>query len=281
VIGLDSVKVYRGLSIGAASPTEGELDGVRLHLVGVVSPSETFSTGRYLELARAAVEDVTRRGRRALVLGGTPLYLQALLRGFFPGPPADAGIRARLAREAEAQGVGTLHARLCQVDPEAGARILPRDFKRIARALEVFELTGTPISVLQREQTRRPIERPFRVVGLRMPPERLRARQRARIDRMFEQGFVEEVRALLRTGTLKGEAAAAIGYREVAEHLRGERTLAEAHAEMVRATHALVRKQMKWLRRFPEIRWVDRTGDETVEEVAGRVVLAFGAGSTG
>ncbi len=275
VLGLDSVKVYRGLTIGAASPSTDEVEGVRIHLVGVADPTTTFSIGRYLELARAAVDEIAARGRRALFLGGTPLYLQALLRGFFPGPPADAAVRARLVQAAHQDGVESLHARLAGVDPEAARRILPRDLKRITRALEVHELTGRPISDLQRTETRRPIDRPFTVVGLRLEPGALAQRQRERVDRMLASGLVDEVRALLAADRLHGEAAAAIGYREVIEHLRGERSLADARDAIVRSTHQLVRKQMKWFRRFPEIRWIERGPDEPVGALVERVVRAY------
>ncbi len=258
VVSLDSVKVWRGLSIGAAAPTDAERGGAPIHLMGVAEPGEPFSVGRYLQKAAAVVADIRARGAVPLFLGGTPLYLNGLLRGLFEGPPADAAVRARHLQEVERAGVESLHARLASVDPLAASRILPRDLKRISRALEVFELTGEPISTLQARDTRRPIEGEFRVAGLVLDRAFLDRRIEERVDRMLARGLIEEVRELRARGVLVGEAAAAIGYREVIAHLEGMTSLVEARDAIVRNTRRLVRKQTNWFRRFPEIRWVAR-----------------------
>lgn len=271
VLALDSVKVYRGLTVGAARPTPEETGGVPLHLVDLAEPTESFSVGRWSQAARVAVDEIVARGRRPLFLGGTPLYLQALLRGLFPGPPADADLRERLRAEAAAHGVETLHARLSRVDPAAAARILPRDFKRLARALEVFEQTGRPISELQRDETVPPIARPFHVAALRLAPDFLARRQSARVDRMLQRGLLDEVRALSAAGRLAGEAAAAIGYREALCHLAGEASLDETRADILRATRRLTRRQGKWFRRFPEIRWIEARPEDSPDALARRV----------
>jgi len=275
VIGLDSVKVYRGLVVGAASPTQSEVDGVRTHLVGVVDPRETFSLGRYIDEVRSTVRQIEARGKSVLFLGGTPLYLQALLRGLFRGPPADPRLRRRLVEEAERFGVEALHARLAAFDPDAAGRILKRDFKRITRALEVYELTGRPISELQRTETRRPLDREFRVVALFCAPALLRRRQAERVDRMFAEGLVEEVRRLSEQGLLIGEPARAIGYREILAHLAGELTLQAAREAMLRSTWRLTVAQRKWFRRFPELVGVERREDSTLEELLEAVRLGF------
>lgn len=275
IVGLDSIKVYRGFAIGAAQPVEGERAGVPMHLVGEIEPGESFSLGRWIELAAAAVAGIRARGALPLFVGGTPLYLNALLRGFLDGPAPDESIRARLAAEVETGGVEALHRRLAAIDPVAGARIRPRDFKRISRALEVFELTGMPMTEVQRARTRRPIDGDFRVVAIRCERELLLRRQEARVDAMLARGLVAEVSILLEQGRLVGEAGQAIGYREIVPYLRGECTLEAARAEILRNNRDLTRKQRKWFKRFPEIRWVERTEASTTESLADAALEAF------
>lgn len=275
VVGMDSVKVYRGLSIGAAAPG-AEADGIALHLVGVADPSERFSVGRWIEEAASAVAAIRAAGRRPLFLGGTPLYLQTLLRGLFEGPPADPVVRERHRVEAERDGVAVMHARLVRIDPESAARILPTDFKRISRALEVHELTGERISALQRAGTKPRLPGPFRVVHLTAPRPILDRRIRERVAHMLERGLVDEVRTLQAAGSLRGEAATAIGYREVVEQLRLQpfdldalRVAIETH------TRQLVRKQERWFKRFGEIVRVERGPDDDTESLARTVERAF------
>ncbi|MFH0943752.1 MAG: tRNA (adenosine(37)-N6)-dimethylallyltransferase MiaA [Planctomycetota bacterium] len=275
VIGLDSVKVYQGLSVGAATPSAADGAGVPIHLVGVTDPRHPFSLGEYVTAASKAVGEIRERSALPLFVGGTPLYLQALLRGLFLGPPAQPELRRRLWDEAQASGVERLHAKLSEVDPEAAARILPRDFKRISRALEVHAVTGRPISELQRQGTQRPIWADFRVAGLFCEEGLLRRRQRERVARMFEQGLVEEVRELHLGGRLQGEAAVAIGYREVVAHLEGRLTRQEAGTEIVRSTWRLTRNQRKWFRRFPEIAWIERFEESPADELLGQVLSAW------
>jgi tRNA dimethylallyltransferase len=282
VLGLDAVKVFRGYSIGAAAPDAPDVTdahGVPVHLVGVADPTRPFSLGAYLALAAEAVERVRAAGRIPLFVGGTPLYLRGLVRGLFDAPPADPALRDRLTVEARAHGVESLHGRLARVDPAAAAKILPRDLKRITRALEVFELTGAPISRLQADATRPPIAGTFRVAGLRCADPALHdARIRERVDRMLAAGLDDEVRALAAAGALAGEPGRSIGYREMAEHLAGACSLEEARVRIVTATRRLVRKQRGWFKQFPEIRWVERTEESTVAGLADRVVEALQRG---
>lgn len=275
IIFMDSVKVYRGLRIGAARPDPADLRGLHTFLLDVCEPDDTYSVGRYVADAAVAVADIRHRGRIPMFLGGTPLYLQAILRGFFHAPPADAAIRARLELAAREGGVERLHARLVEVDPVAGGRIQPRDLKRIVRALEVFELCGQPISELQAVGTQQPIAGEFRVVGITCPAPMLEARQVQRVDRMLERGLVDEVRTLKQEGRLRGEAAMAIGYREIVDQLEGRCTAEQARAAIITATRQLNRKQRKWYRRFGEIRWVERGPLDTPDSLVERVVGEF------
>ncbi|MFG0315652.1 MAG: tRNA (adenosine(37)-N6)-dimethylallyltransferase MiaA [Planctomycetota bacterium JB042] len=275
IVGMDSIKVYRGLSIGAAAAEPAAPGDPRLHLVGIADPTRPFSVGRWVDAARDAAQEIERRGARVLFLGGTPLYLRALLRGFFQGPPAQPALRERLESEAAEAGVDALHERLRTIDPDAAERIFRGDLKRICRALEVFEVTGRTITALQREGTERPFDRELRAVGLRVAPELHRRRIEERVDRMIARGLVGEVRDLLARGALAGEAANAIGYRETAAHLRGELSLEAMREAIVVDTRQLVRKQNKWFRRFPEVTWIDRTAGTTNDELVRRVVEAF------
>lgn len=275
VIAVDSVKVYRGMRVGGAQPSAAEIEGVTIHLVGVADPNDPWNVGRWLEAAAAAVHEIRERGRIPLFLGGTPLYLNALLRGFFDGPASQPECRRRLESESAQLGVEALHARLALVDPDSAAWIGPRDEKRIVRALEVFEIAGVPISRLQRERTRRVVDGEFRVVGLTAPDDELRARQRARVLRMLENGLVEEVRGLVKSGALLGEAARAIGYREIVAFDRGEGSLDDAVAAIVRNTWELTRKQRKWFKRLTEIEWIVRTPGASTQSLADAVIERF------
>lgn len=281
VVGMDSIKVYRGLRIGAATTDDEPPGPARTHVVGVADPTRPFSVGRWIDAAREAVAEIDARQNRTLFLGGTPLYLRALLQGFFQGPPADAAIRARLEAEAASDGIDALQERLRGIDPDAAARIFRGDLKRISRALEVYELTGRPITALQREGTVRPFDRELRVVGVRVPPDLHRIRIAARVERMLSRGLVDEVRRLLAEDALRGEAAAAIGYRETAAHLRGELTLEELREAIHVSTRQLARKQRKWFRRFPEIEWIDREPTTTVDEIVERIVRMWGENTDG
>lgn len=279
VIGIDSVKLYRGMTVGGAQPTIAEVTGVRMHLVGIADPKDPWNVGRWLDAARRAVEEIRGRGHTPLFLGGTPLYLHALLRGFFDGPPSSPERRLRLEQEADSVGVPSLHARLAKVDPDSAGWIGENDRKRIVRALEVFDVTGEPISRLQRERTRRVIDGDFKVVGITASESILKERQRTRVDAMIERGLVAEVAALERDGALVGETARAIGYREILAHLRGECSLAFAREEIVRNTWALTRKQRKWFKRLPEIQWIERSGNSTTAELVEAAMSCFASAS--
>jgi tRNA dimethylallyltransferase len=244
IIGCDSVQVYRGLDIGTAKPSADERRRVRHHLIDVAEPDEVFSAARYAELADLAIADARSRGHGALIVGGTGLYLRALRFGLFSAPPRDEAVRARL-RAVEAEGPGALHRRLAEVDPRAAARIQPRDLQRIIRALEVFELTGVPLSRHHASHVR--TERhAITVVVLDPPLALLREKIVARTAAMLGAGLVDEVRALLRRyGPTLGPLSA-VGYREVVAHLLHERSGAELAADITASTVRYARRQRTW-----------------------------------
>lgn len=266
ILSLDSMKVFRGLDIGTAKPSTAARAETRWHLIDLAEPHEEFSTRRWLDAAETAITDITSRGRRALFAGGTALYLQALRRGLFDGPSADWALRERLA----ADGAPALAARLRRVDPVAADRIDPNDLRRLVRALEVFELTGRPISDLQREWEVGPDRHSLVVAGLRRDREDLHARIDRRVERMFDDGLVDEVRALLAAGVTFGRTASqALGYREVLAHLApGGPDLDETIALVQRHTRQFAKRQRTWFRKMKLIQWIDVSAGEPVEDVA-------------
>ncbi len=265
ILALDSMKVFRGLDIGTAKPSPRARERVPHHLLDLVDPGEAFSTRRWLTAAHRAEEEVRARGRLPLFVGGTALYLKALLFGLFPGPAADAGIRRRL----KALPPSLLHRRLAEVDPEAAARIHENDLRRLVRALEVHEITGRPISALRREWDRAEPLRPAILAGLRRSREDLYRRIERRVDRMMAEGLLEEVRALLRRpGGLGPVASQALGYKELADHLEGRiPDLARAVEILKRRTRRFARRQLTWFKHFP-IHWIEVAPEDPPERTA-------------
>jgi tRNA dimethylallyltransferase len=255
IVSLDSMLLYRGMDIGTDKPRDTH--GIRHHLIDLLDPRERFDTRRYLDRANAAIDEIHGRDREVLVVGGTALYLISLLKGMFEGPARDDAFRARLAEEASEE----LHARLRRVDSDSAARLHPNDRRRITRALEVYEATGQPLSALQ-QQWERPNRRPAIVAGLTLPRSLLRDRIEQRVDEMFAEGLVEEVKGL----DLGPTAAGAIGYKEITGYLRGEYDLEEARRLVIRNTARLARRQETWFKRM-EITWLDARDPDRVEKL--------------
>lgn len=269
IISLDSMKIYRRMDIGTAKPSADMQNEVPHHVIDVVEPSEEFSVARYVELAGAAIADVQRRGKTVFVVGGTPLYLKALTEGLFDGPGADPAIRERLRAEAKAEGPDHLHQRLQSVDPQAANRIHPNDLRRIIRALEVFELTGTPITELQAQWDRGHSRYDYILIGLRRELEDQNRRTNARVKRMIDAGLAEEVRSLLAEhDPLSNAARRALGYAEMVRHLEGELSLADAVEWIKINTRQFAKAQRTWFKRFLETEWIDLTEDAAVSAVA-------------
>ncbi len=262
ILSVDSMQVYRGMDVGTAKPTFEEQRAVRHHLIDLVDPTATFTVARFVELADEAIADAKRRDIPLIAVGGTPLYYKALFQGMFEGPGADDAIRARLRATPSDQ----LHKRLSKVDPAAATRIHSNDHRRLIRALEVYELTGKPISSFQTEWDSPTARHEATWIGLSWEKDALNQRINARTKAMMSAGWLEETRALLaRYGQLSKTAAEATGYHQLIEHLEGWMPLDEAVEQIKIGTRQLARRQMKWLRRFPNVRWLK--GDREIEEL--------------
>jgi tRNA dimethylallyltransferase len=264
IIGADSMQVYRYMDIGTAKPTAMEQAAVRHHLIDVVDPDEPFDAAAYLTRGRQALAELFRRGKTPVVVGGTGLYIKALLYGLFRSDARDPAVRARLRAEAEAQGAAALHKRLAQCDPQTAGRLHPNDTVRILRALEVFEVTGRPISALQREH--RFGDAPFHTlkIGLSLGRETLYRRIDRRVEAMIATGLEEEVRTLLARGYgphLKPMQS--IGYSHMLAFIAGAVSRADCIRTLQRDTHHFAKRQLTWFRADPDIRWMppDRRTD--------------------
>jgi tRNA dimethylallyltransferase len=258
IISLDSMQVYRGMDVGTASPTAAERAAVRHHLIDVAEPWESWSVARTQAGVTRALDEIEQRGRRAVLVGGTGLYVRAVVDGFtLPGE--DLAQRAELEAEAATDaGVARLRAELDAVDPAAAARIETANVRRLVRALEVVRATGRPFSGSgEGLDVYGPPRLDVALVGVWLPRAALARRIEARVAAMIADGLVEEVRDLLAADRpLSRTAAEAIGYREVAAALRGERSLADATTETVARTRRFARRQRVWFRRDPRITWV-------------------------
>jgi tRNA dimethylallyltransferase len=250
ILSVDSMQVYRGMDIGTAKPTARERGEVPYHLIDVVDANQTFTAVRFVELADAVIAAAEHP---LIAVGGTPLYFKALFEGIFDGPGQDAALREKLRELGNAE----LHRRLSQVDPPAAQRIHLNDTKRLIRALEVYELTGRPISSMQTEWSGEHARYPVRWIGLQWDREALNRRINARVKLMIEAGWLDETRSLLdRFGSLSETAAEATGYAELIAHLRNQQSLDDAVEQIKIATRQLARRQMKWFRRFTNVQWI-------------------------
>ncbi len=254
VVNADSMQLYRGMDIGTAKEPPAARRGVPHHLLDVWPVSRTANVADYQKLARAAIEDITARDRVPVLAGGSGLYIRAALEDLdFPG--TDGGTRARLEAELSRVGPAALHARLATLDPGAAAAILPGNGRRIVRALEVIEISGRPFTATMPGYDQ---GRPAIQIGLTLPRPELDRRIEARVDRMWQAGFEDEVRRLAGEGLREGKTASrALGYRQVLRYLDGDGTLDEAREETVKATRRFARRQESWFRRDPRVRWLD------------------------
>ena len=284
IVSVDSALVYRGLDIGSAKPDAAERARAPHHLLDIRDPWQAYSAAEFARDARAAIGDILARGRLPILAGGTGLYFQALLRGLSPMPEADPAMRAEIAAEAAARGWPAMHAELARIDPVAAARIKPGDPQRIQRAIEVFRLSGRPISDWQNAPPAT-ARLPVRVLRLVIAPSDralLHARIARRFDAMLAAGFLDEVRALRALPQLAAHPAPldlpairAVGYRQAWEHLDGASDAAQFRERAIAATRQLAKRQLTWLRGELDALWFDpataaRALEDAVQRFLGR-----------
>ncbi len=267
IVGGDSRQVYRFLDIGTAKPTVAQRRAIRHHLIDILNPDERLNAARFAQLAWGCIHAIEARGKPVLVVGGSGLYIRALTDGFFAGPGAHPHLRTALEAEAHSLGLQALHDRLAAVDPAAATRIHPHDRVRIIRALEIYILTGTPISQWQRQWQNPARSRAFLLIGLTRDREDLRRRLAMRTGAMLQMGLVDEVRRALAMGyspTLP--TLQSVGYGEIVAYLGGTCDVARAQDLIERNSWRLAKRQLTWFRRLPGIHWISLT--ETPESVA-------------
>jgi tRNA dimethylallyltransferase len=274
IVSADSVQVYRRFEIGTGKPTKEQRAQAPFHLVDIVEPLEAMDAARWALLAERAIDEIESRKKLPIVCGGTFLWVRALLFGLAPAPPADEALRARYRERVRKEGRAALHAELARVDGDSAARLAPNDFVRVSRALEVFELTGIPLSRWHREHGFREPRFTARLLGIRHPRDGLDRRIAERAERMLAAGWIDEVRKLLAEGFRTARAMGSVGYKQILEALDAgaaidEKLLAE---QIVRATRVFARRQRTWLRDEP-VAWLSPEQAARGEAVPG---LALG-----
>ena len=271
IISVDSMKVYRRMEIGTAKPPKEVRERVKYHLIDVVEPSKPFSVGTFVDLAYEAIEQIKHRKRKIIAVGGTALYIKALLYGLFEHPGADEQIRADLRARAKDEGLEELYCELVKVDSAAAERISSNDAKRIIRALEVYRITGKAISSLQQQFDAERPKHDWTIIGLRREKTAENSRINQRVKKMIAAGLVEEVKSLLaEEKPLSKQARCAIGYAEIIDYLKGKMSLEDVTELIKKNTRRLAKNQRTWFKTFKNVHWLDIEADEPPEKILSR-----------
>lgn len=271
IISADSMQVYRRFNIGTGKLSLEQRRGVPHHLIDIIDAWKGFSAARFVERADRLIAQIARRGRLPIVVGGTGLYVRALLRGLIDAPPYDAAVRQEHERICEERGLDHLYQQLRRCDPEAADSIDPNDFMRISRALDIYSQTGMKASELRRRHAFSARRHDAVIVGLRVAPEQLKQRIARRVDRMLESGWLEEVAELCERGYRETPPMRALGYRQLGAHLSGELDLEQAVRKTKRDTWRFSRRQRNWFSQEPGVIWVDDPGEIDVDDLARRL----------
>jgi len=269
IISADSMLVYRHMDIGTAKPSEEQLRAVKHHLINILEPHESFSAGMFRDRAVSIIDSLHRRNKIPLIVGGTGLYIRALTQGLFEGPSADWSLRKWLMKEEEIHGKGYLYKLLLRKDPEAARKINKNDTRRIVRALEVCFKDNKTMSAYQREFTR-PVQYDYIKIGLTRDRKELYRMIEKRVDRMIQQGLIDETKALLEMKPGR-TALQALGYKEIKLYLDGEISLEEAVRLIKKRTKMYAKRQYTWFKKEPGIVWIDITGLHDDKEIFERV----------
>ncbi len=276
IVNCDSTAVYRGFDIGTDKVSVDDQRGIPHHLIDIADPTDVYTAAQFARDAEAAVRDIHARGKLPILVGGTGFYYRALTRGLFPGPGADDELRARLDRVAAGRGVECLHRMLRRVDADSAARIMPRDKKRLVRALEVYFSTGRPLTAHFGETRSLIADVDVIAIALQLPPALTAERVARRVDQQFARGIADEVRSLLARGVPKeARSFGGLVYRQVMEMLDGVRGEAETRALIVQENRRYARRQLIWFRKEPNLIWFDGPGER--EETLHRVEDALAA----
>lgn len=268
IISIDSMKVYRRMDIGTAKPPKEARERIKYHLIDVVEPSDSFSVGAFLDAASEAVAQIKGSDKNIVAVGGTALYIKSLLFGLFEGAGSDEQIRDELRARIEAEGLAKLHDELTLIDPTAAERINPNDARRIVRAMEVYRITGKPISFFQKQWEQPPTKHDWTIIGLRREKADASGRINRRVKKMINTGLVEEVESLLNEEKpLSQQARCAIGYTEIIEHLNGQTTLEEATELIKMHTRRLAKSQRTWFKTFRNVKWLDVEADDPSDKI--------------
>jgi tRNA isopentenyltransferase (miaA) len=261
IISGDSMQVYRGMDIGTAKVTKDEMEGIPHHLIDIRDPQESFSVAEYQILVRKKIGEISGRGKLPILVGGTGLYIQAVLFDYNFSAGYNPSLRKRLQKEADELGYDELYRRLSRIDPETAAQLHPNNIRRIIRALEVFEETGLTMTEWRSRQRG---ERRYHdlIIGLTMEREKLYRRIDERIDSMMEKGLLEEAKRLYDRGLAGCQAAQAIGYKELFDYFEGKVTLAEAIEQIKRNTRRFAKRQLTWFKNKMDVHWFDLTDEE-------------------
>jgi len=270
IISCDSMQIYKGMDILTSKPQAALMKKIPHHLIGLITPKEEYNVSQYRKAALAEIKNIFNKGKIPLFVGGTGLYMTILLDGIFKMRPPKKSIRIKLLKQAAQKGSEFLYNRLKKVDPEAAAKIHPHDARRIVRALEVFIATGKPISYLQKQRKGLWSEFDVKIFCLNLAREKLKQRIDGRVDAMFRQGAVREVKKLAKL-KLSKTACFAIGIKEIKGYLDGEYDLAEAKELMQRNTRAYAKRQLTWFRKDKRIKWVEINEKQNVKGVVNKL----------
>jgi len=273
ILSIDSMKVYRRMDIGTAKPSKEAQRQLNYHLIDVVEPSESFSVDRFLDLADQAVKEIESKGKPIVAVGGSAMYIKAMLYGIFEGPGSNDQIRRELKEKIMRTSLEELHKELAAVDPPAADRIHRNDEKRIIRALEVYQLTGKPISSFQQQFDLPAPKGDWKIIGLRREKDEENRRMNVRIKKMLQEGLIDEVKSLLaEEKPLSIQARSAIGYAEIIDYLAGKETLEKAIEKIKINTRRFAKAQRTWFKTFKNVNWLDISEDDTIEQILAKIV---------